>query len=944
MLTVRLAGKADYGISETSAAAGRQRPWRLLGLVLVLLAFGLRVHDLDAKSIWLDEALSFHRAATLDRAVSGLMVTAGVPSRDTQPPLYFVLLYGLLSLAGASDFPAKFLSVFFSTLLVPVLAVAGFRLGGRRAGLIAGILGAVSPLYVWYAQEVRMYALLAFFAGLVIYLGLRSASALGQGDRKAGITWVSFTVLAAVLGILTQYVAVFIVPAVGFGLAAALLRRKRLPALLGFGLLAVAGPAFLVDAAWDRIITLPTPQFDQVPVPVTLRDFIARAAGGLALEGPALNGLTALFAVLVALGLARGLPRPDRWWLFGTVIIPPLATALVGAQKPLISNVRHLIFATPALYLAAALGVDFLSRRARWAALGVTGVLLAGALVSLAGYFDPNFQKDDFRSLVEYLQANAGPDDLVLVHEATVYHVFEHYDGGYLRVETLPRFGEAVGNRLSPELEARLRELQSSYRRIWLVYWPRSIAGDPAGLVPGWFDAHLFPASDRAFAGRGMGVAVRGYVTSPAFTSDLPTELQPANLTSADGLRILGWQAASAPTADGRVELAVYFRADRQPLPDYRLIARLVDDRDHVWAAFDGRPIPAWPTGRWPAGQLVRADVLLRLEPGAPPGSYRLEVGLAPDRDETPVPLIGPAGAPAGTMVGVGQVQTPGAYRQRPDFDRAVPKGLSLACQCGLRILDLFPGTRTVLPGQTLTLRGYYRLVEPKDPGVFRLAVELRRDGLPAATGSWPLLARLPDGLQTGDWLAGAYDLLIPVGTPAGEYRLVGRVLGPGGAPESLYSLPGLASPEVDLGTIQVAAPDRELDRPSPSRPAEATFGSLLQLEGYDLEPAGPGWVRVTLYWRVLGRSEQKLKVSVQFFDGQRLVAQDDGVPVNWTRPASTWVPGEYLTDPHDVALPPGTPPKSLTMLVIVYDEATGQRVPVAGPDAAGEAAQFAVK
>jgi hypothetical protein len=328
---------------------------------------------------------------------------------------------------------------------------------------------------------------------------------------------------------------------------------------------------------------------------------------------------------------------------------------------------------------------------------------------------------------------------------------------------------------------------------------------------------------------------------------------------------------------------------------------------------------------------VVRADVLLQLAPGTPPGSYRLEVGLAPDGDERPVPLIGPAGAPAGTMVGLGQVQTPGAYRHRPDFDRAAPKGLNLACGCGLRILDLLPGTRTVLPGQALTLRGYYRLVEPKDPTVFRLGVELRRDGSRAATGSWPLVARLPDGLQAGDWLAAAYELPIPVGTPAGEYRLVGRVLGPGGAPEPLYPPAGLASPEVDLGTIRVAAPDREFVRPSPSRPAEANFGSLLQLEGYDLEPAGPGRVRVTLHWRVLGRSEQKLKVSVQLFDGQRLVAQDDGVPVNWTRPASTWVPGEYLTDRHEITLPPGIPPNNLTMLVIVYDEATGLRLPVLG-------------
>jgi hypothetical protein len=731
------------------------------------------------------------------------------------------------------------------------------------------------------------------------------------------------------------------VPAVGFGLAAVLLRRKRLAALLGFGLLAVTGPAFLVDAAWGRIITLPTPQFDRVPIPVTLRDLFARTAGGLTLEGPALDGLTALFAVLVALGLVRGLPRPDRWWLFGMVVIPPLATALVGAQKPLISNVRHLIFATPALYLAGALGIDYLSRRARWAALGVTAVLLAGALVSLVGYFDPNFQKDDFRSLVEYLQANAGPHDLVLAHEATVYHIFEHYDPGYLRVETLPRFGEAVGNRLSPELEARLRELQSSYRRIWLVYWPRSIAGDPTGLVPAWVERNLFAVSDRTFAGRGMGVAVRGYVTRPPTEKAIPDGIRTADLSSADGLKILGWQVAEPATADGRVELSFYFRADRQPLPDYRIIARLVDDRDHIWAAFDGRPIPAWPTGRWSLGEVVRADLTLRLAPGTPAGTYRLEVGLAPGEAGGPAPLLDRAGNPAGTMVGLGEVAVPGAYRSRPDFDRAVPDRLGLQCGCGLRLRELAPNSREILAGRLLTVRGYYQRTGSINPAAYRLVLELRQGDGAAAAGAWPLGPTAPAG---SDWLAGVYDLRVPATVEPGEYRLMGRLLGPEGRPETLVGGLGRNLTEVDLGLVRVSVPERRFDPPQPAHPADVYYGNLLHLLGYTLETGDEGRLRVTLYWQVLGSSDRKLKVSVQLFDGPRLVAQDDGVPVNWTRPASTWVPGEYLTDRHEITLPPGIPPNNLTMLVIVYDEATGRRLGVTGPEATGDAAAFALR
>ncbi len=388
--------------------------------------------------------------------------------------------------------------------------------------------------------------------------------------------------------------------------------------------------------------------------------------------------------------------------------------------------------------------------------------------------------------------------------------------------------------------------------------------------------------------------------------------------------------------------MSVYLRPERGSLPDYRLLARLVDGRGHVWADFDGRPVPAWPTDRWPAGQVIRAHLLLRLAPGAPAGTYRLEAGLAPGDDEDPVPLLGPAGSPVGTVVGLGEVSTVGAYRHRPDFEQAVPNGLSLTCRCGLRIRDLVPGGRTVLPGQLLTVRGYYRLERPDNLPVYRLALELRRDGSPAAAGVWPLVSPVPAGLQPGDWLAGDYDLRVPTGVAPGEYRLVGRILGPENAPEPLYRLPGLAVTEFDLGPVRVVAPDRRFEPPNPSRPADAYFGNLLHLEGYDLGPSEPDRLRVTLYWRVLGRSDQKLKVSVQLFDGPRLIAQDDGVPVDWTRPASTWVPGEYLVDRHEIILPPQTRPA--TMRVILYDEATGRRVPVTGPGGAGDAAEFSLR
>jgi len=292
-------------------------------------------------------------------------------------------------------------------------------------------------------------------------------------------------------------------------------------------------------------------------------------------------------------------------------------------------------------------------------------------------------------------------------------------------------------------------------------------------------------------------------------------------------------------------------------------------------------------------------------------------------------------------MVGLGEVAVPGAYRSRPDFDRAVPDRLGLRCGCGLRLRELAPNSREILAGRLLTVRGYYQRTGSINPAAYRLVLELRQGDGAAAAGAWPLGPTAPAG---SDWLAGVYDLRVPATVEPGEYRLMGRLLGPEGRPETLVGGLGRNLTEVDLGLVRVSVPERRFDPPQPAHPADVYYGNLLHLLGYTLETGDEGRLRVTLYWQVLGSSDRKLKVSVQLFDGPRLVAQDDGVPVNWTRPASTWVPGEYLTDRHEITLPPGIPPNNLTMLVIVYDEATGRRLGVTGPEATGDAAAFALR
>jgi len=78
--------------------------------------------------------------------------------------------------AGTSEWAVRSLSASFSTLTVAALITLTARLAGRRAAMIAGALGCFSPLLVYYGQETRMYALLAFLATLGGYAFVRAAT------------------------------------------------------------------------------------------------------------------------------------------------------------------------------------------------------------------------------------------------------------------------------------------------------------------------------------------------------------------------------------------------------------------------------------------------------------------------------------------------------------------------------------------------------------------------------------------------------------------------------------------------------------------------------------------------------------------------------------------------------------------------------------------------
>ena len=149
----------------------------------------------------------------------------------------------------------------------------------------------------------------------------------------------------------------------------------------------------------------------------------------------------------------------------------------------------------------------------------------------------------------------------------------------------------------------------------------------------------------------------------------------------------------------------------------------------------------------------------------------------------------------------------------------------------------------------------------------------------------------------------------------------------------SVYALFGLLLPA--YGPPRRPLP-LELDR---ATPLEADLGGVVRLLGYHLpsEAAHAGSTyRVTVYWLPQATTPTPYTVFVHLYvPGVGTVAQRDLYPGGGAYPTTVWAPGRPFVDTFYLHLPAGAPSAANAQVLIgLYDEATGQRLPATGANA----------
>ncbi len=908
----------------------------LLLLAAILLAFATHTYLLDAKSMWIEEGLSIYRAQLdLPGILSNVIVIQDVPTHDTHPPLYFILLHFLLALAGSSEFVIRFLSVACGVLLVPLSYAFGTRLLGRRVGLWAAVIAALSPLYLWYSQEARSYTMLVFLTLFSNYSLLRLWQWTSQprAGRKRIALWVSAYLLFAIGSIFTHYGALFIllfqwVTVLGL---AVWHRRWALLGLLGVASLVVAP---LIPFMAGRLQTGAERGFRFVAAWEMARDLVNAFSLGMSVRLDQVFLLDLLFLLVALLGLvmiARGRRLSGvgtSLYLSGYLLFPTVVLYALSHVKPMYEGARHLLIISPAYYVLLAAGLDVLSRRFRYVTIVVVLFMVGGVAYSTHNlFFYPGYAKDDLRSAVNHVKADIQPGEIVVLSEPILWPLWEYYYGPDLIWTALPPYPLTAGE----ETRAQAAALGEEYPGIWFAYAPPGAPRDNKGIVKTWFDQNLFPVDDASFHSVNNFVAVAHYLSRPPLVAEAPPTMKDTAADFGDELLLLGYSGLPDSISPGqRLHLTLYWQVLTRPQEDYSLSFALAGPDGTVWSQTDIVPFNGfYPTSQWPPGTIVAQAVTISPPYACPPGRYewQLAVYSPPTWSQLPV-LSGPA-APSGTAATIAAVELPAtAAGSAPSLSVQHPVHLLFGGRIALLGYDL-PQIE-YRAGQAIPLDLYWQSFAGSTAdfqAVLRLTDEA---GRVLAESASPLPDAPPQSLVR------AQDALIVPGRASGHRCSLTIEVRDGTTNRILYPTYALGHSQrtpLALSQVLIAEEQRLFTPPDIASPRSEVLGDEIELLGYSLSDSSPApgtELSFTLYWRALRDVQRSYTVFVHLVDEEgHIWAQADAPPCGGARLTSGWIQDEIVIDERSITVGQEVPPGLYTLVCGMYDATTGIRLPV---------------
>ncbi len=299
-------------------------------ILILLLAFVVRLAGIASRPIWYDEAFSILISEQGPSAIlhGTLDSDSDSSAAEEHPPAYYFLLWGWMKAFGSSLVAARMLSIIISLGIIFLVYLITLHLFDPPTAFTASILAAILPFQVHYGQEIRMYTLLTFWLSLTTLALLKRQ-------------WILFSIAAALAQYTHNLAAFYLIPLALTPLFQRDWKTLRALTLAGFASIILYFPwlmqlpaqlAKVTNSFWierpgiEKLFTLILIYLPHLPLP-----------NGLLLPGLLLATLSITLAAYQTFRMAKNNFAETRkgFWLAYLAFIPPLFLWLISQISPL---------------------------------------------------------------------------------------------------------------------------------------------------------------------------------------------------------------------------------------------------------------------------------------------------------------------------------------------------------------------------------------------------------------------------------------------------------------------------------------------------------------------------------------------------------------------------------------------------------------------------------
>jgi hypothetical protein len=615
----------------------------IISILLILFTYLLRMWGLISTSLWYDEVF------VLTHAQEGpLAAVLGLLKEDNAIPVHGLLAALWLKFAGSGEFPARYLSALLGTVTAPlILRLSGALNREKNGGYWSAVAYATLPIFVYYTQEVRMYALAVPLSAAFAWMGIRLCRT-GRNTILYPIVGILMLATHIYTGLLW---AVFLIW--GFIHVISNQPGQRTQGHFRIWLrsnfwLALGSLPVAIWAIWRLNVdatatsTIPFGVIRWIPVTFGIGQYMSSAWA---------MGFTMTTILSICIGLVILVYYRDFdtiLWIVLSLVLPLVLLFFATLVKAKWSD-RYLL-PSFGLGLVTSVGVGWellwnssnLNRNAlltwglRIVIIGLVTFWLAGSLQAIFhqaegtrafGIQDEWHPRPDFRGVAEYINAHDASDDVVVVIAGYAAHTLNYYYSGQAKLIGLPMNTQVLNTNQIIDLNA-LQVLETEtqdYNKLWLVLWQQHLS-DPINLI----ESILVASCNRLPVNASFtNIGVLRF--DLADCRPLDQAMEPAVLLNLAFNAPIILKGYDINKQNELLEISLWWESTDLLDENYSVFVHLVNGKGKIISQHDHiAGANAYPTNQWQAGTYLRNRFFLEA-PGDNGEAYMLHIGLYTD-------------------------------------------------------------------------------------------------------------------------------------------------------------------------------------------------------------------------------------------------------------------------------------------------------------------------